>query len=155
MRSFVISSLFESRSPVAGSLTVLVFAELVPSSLGKQVRVRQWLLAFMGLALGVANDPTCFQLSYDSTVLWTLHRANEETWRTTWLVRSLQDKVPATTFVIISMWVFFAAVAGGSVGIGLVVTIGATAWMLVTLFLHMSTIKRQQLLEASAESPQF
>lgn len=74
---------------------------------------------------------------------------------TTWLVRSPLDKVPATTFVIISMWVFFAAVAGGSVGIGLVVTIGATAWMLVTLIRQMSAIKRQQPLEASAESPQF
>ncbi|MCX7419472.1 MAG: hypothetical protein NT013_08030 [Planctomycetia bacterium] len=57
--------------------------------------------------------------------------------------------------VIVSIWVFFAAVAGGSVGIGLVVTIGANAWMLVTLFRQMSAIKRQQPLEASAESPQF
>ncbi len=40
-------------------------------------------------------------------------------------------------------------------GIGLVVTIGATAWMLVTLIRQMSAIKRQQPLEASAESPQF
>ena len=55
--------------------------------------------------------------------------------------------------VIVSVWVFIAAISGGSIGIGLVLTIGATIWMLVTLFRQMSAIRSQQPLEASAESP--
>ncbi len=57
--------------------------------------------------------------------------------------------------VIVSVWVLLAAAAGGSVGIGLVLTTGATSWMLVTLLRQMNAIKRQQPLEASVESPQF
>lgn len=54
--------------------------------------------------------------------------------------------------VIVSVWVFIAAISGGSIGIGLVLTFGATIWMLVTLFRQMSAIRPQQPLETPAES---
>lgn len=54
--------------------------------------------------------------------------------------------------VIVSVWVFIAAISGGSIGIGLVLTFGATIWMLVTLFRPMSAIRPQQPLETPAES---